>query len=102
MSAKTTKSIKKSAAAKEASRPARSFARTTGEDIIAVCEAGKVKAPSAASKLAQDKELTKKELIGLRDDVNAISGKLREDGKKVLALALAHVNMSVQRLSRTV
>lgn len=82
--------------------PARKFSRSVGNQIILACKVGGERAPKAAKFLAEDENLSRKQLIGLRDEVNEITRKLRGGSaqQQVAALALAHVNMGVQRLSR--
>lgn len=90
-------------ASKENGAPARLFSRTVGNNIALICALAGTSTPKAAKQLANDEQLSKKALIGLRDGVNEITRELRQGNRtqQVCALALAHANMGVQRLSRS-
>jgi hypothetical protein len=89
-------------AAKEKSAPARMFSRTVGRAIVLLLQQSGSGKSGLAQRLSDDEQLSRKELVQLRNGVNAVTAKLREggDSKVAFALALAHINMGVQRLSR--
>lgn len=93
----------KKSSSKEKGAPARMFSRTVGNHIAMVCALAGVSTPKVAKRLQNDEQPSKKELIALRDEINETNAKLRDGSKtqQVCALALAHVNMGVQRLSRS-
>ena len=87
---------------KESKAPARLFSRTVGKTIVLLLKQSGSGKSGLAQRLANDEQLSKKECVQLRNGVNAVTAKLREggDSKLAYALALAHINMGVQRLSR--
>jgi hypothetical protein len=87
----------------EAGPRKRLFSRTVGRDIALACKFGGVAAPKGATQLANDADLSRKQLIELRDETNETSAELRDNGSdkaRIAALALSHAVMGVQRLSR--
>lgn len=96
-------STKKNAKVEAKDAPARSVTRTTGRDIVNACKIGGIPAPKGAITLMNDGDLNKKALELLKDQIAECGKTLRatgDDGKRVCALALGHVLMTVQRLAR--
>jgi hypothetical protein len=98
-SKKGTKNVKKAAKKEvEATAPRGSV---IGGLYDLLKKAGAKHGLSAAKKLASGTELSKKELIELRDNVNAAAEAAREAGKGSLSSNLSAANRSVRRMARS-
>jgi hypothetical protein len=53
-----------------------------------------------AKRLANDRRLTRKDLVALRDEIKALAAVLREQKKDALAAKFARANRAVRRLER--
>lgn len=77
----------------------RSAKVTIGTALLALVK-GKKDLTRAAKALMADEDFTKKQLIQLRDDINAYAADLREKDDSKTASQLSAVNRQVRRLSR--
>ena len=101
-----TKSVKKSSKKSSAKKAAPKAERApSGTKIAKLYEllkkAGAKQGLSTAKKLAAGCDVTKKELVALRDHVNAAAITARENNAGSLASQLSALNRSVRRMART-
>lgn len=75
--------------------PRRSAGQSVGEKLVAL-----MKGNGLARSLAGGKELSKKQLVQLRDEINERAAKAREAGQGKLASQLSSANRLVRRLAR--
>ena len=86
---------------KSAPERTESLAKTTGEKLTALLKG--VKGANGAAKLAANLakgELKHSDLVALRDGINEVTTKLREDEKSDEARELSGLNRYVRRLER--
>lgn len=81
-------------------KPKRSMARTVGNALLELANKAKQKAFGTAVAMASDKEVSKSELLKLRDAVNETAAKLREKNKNTLASEFSNQNRLIRRLIR--